>query len=209
MRFSLLPKETKFFDYFDEMAGYLVEESRTFEQMLTDFTALPQKERMLKEIEHEGDVAVQMIVKGVNRAFVTPWDREDIHSMATTMDNVLDAIEALGHRFVAYGVKKPTEKSVELAGCLVRSCEELQTAIKLSRDWRDLDAVHAALAEVDRMEHEADALSRQAIHELFTKNQHDILQLIVWKELYERLEGASDRCRDVADLLMEISIKYA
>lgn len=208
MRFSLLPKETKFFDYFDEMAQYLVDVSRTFEEMVTDFTALPQKERRLKEIEHEGDVAVQMIVKGVNRAFITPWDREDIHSLATTMDNVLDAIEALGHRFVAYGVKKPTDKSIELAGCLVRSCEELQTAIKLSRDWRDLDAVHAALAEVDRMEHEADALSRQAIHQLFT-NHHDILQLIVWKELYERLEGASDRCRDVADLMMEISIKYA
>jgi uncharacterized protein Yka (UPF0111/DUF47 family) len=206
MRFSLIPREMKFFDMFDDGAALLTRASNKFLIMLTQFDRLVERSNEIKEEEHRGDEIVEQIVKALDRSFVTPFDREDIHTLASRIDDVLDNMEETAHRFVIFRIEHPTPAAVALARIIHECCVHLEQTIRLCRTMRDISQMEHNLKEVGRLENEADKIYRESDGALFA-DPPDVLLLIKWRELYGWLEETVDACKDVAQVISEIMIK--
>ena len=207
MRFTwLIPREVKFFDMFDEETAILTRASSKFLAMLTEFTDLAERSKELKHEEHAADDIVEKIIKALDSSFITPFDREDIHSLGTLLDDVLDNLEETAHRFAVFRVEKPTEASVMMARIIHECCTHIEQAVRLCRNLKNIDSIQHHLLEIGRLENEADKIYRESESGLFA-NPPDILLLIKWRELYGWLENTVDACKDVAHVLSEIVIK--
>jgi predicted phosphate transport protein (TIGR00153 family) len=206
MRFSLIPREAKFFDMFDEATAVLTRASNKFLALVTEFDRLPERGKELKQEEHAGDDIVEKIIKALDASFITPFDREDIHSLATLLDDVLDKMEETAHRFAVFRVEKPTDACVAMARIVHECCTHIEQAVRLCRNMKNVDAVQHHLLEIGRLENEADKIYRESESTLFA-NPPEILLLIKWRELYGWLEETVDACKDVAHVLSEIVIK--
>jgi uncharacterized protein Yka (UPF0111/DUF47 family) len=206
MGFSLLPREMKFFDLFDEAAGILVRASGKFLNMVTEWDRLGERSYELRNEEHACDEVVERIIKALDRSFITPFDREDIHTLATLLDDVLDNMEETAHRFEVFRIDQPTHASVLLARIIRDCCEHLAGAIRGCRSMKNAEEIQSHLGEIRRLENEADRVYRDADSGLFA-NPPDILQLIKLRELYSWLEETVDSCKDVAQVISEIVIK--
>jgi predicted phosphate transport protein (TIGR00153 family) len=202
----LMPREEKFFDLFDETVVILSRASKKFLDMMTLFDRLPERSAELRAEEHEGDLLVERIIKALDRSFVTPFDREDIHRLATSLDDVLDNMEETANRLDTFRVEKPTPQAVEMARITYECCNHLERAVRLCRHMKEPDQMEISLREIGRLENEADRIYRETESELF-KNPPDILTLIKWRELYSWLEETVDACRAVAQVISEIIIK--
>ena len=207
MRFSLIPREVKFFDMFDEAAAILSRAASKFLAMVTDFDNLDERSRDLKFEENKGDEIIGQIIQALDRSFITPFDREDIHTLATKLDDVLDHMEETAHRFEVFRLEKPTAAAVSLARIIMDCSSHLQDAIRLCRNLQKPDEIHARLQEITRLENEADQIYRAVDAALFANGTTDILHLIKWRELYAWLEETVDACKDVAQVISEIVIK--
>lgn len=206
MRFSFLPREEKFFDLFDEAAAILTRGSGKFLEMVTQFDRLEARAKDIKLEEHAGDEVTERIIKALDRSFITPFDREDIHTLATTFDDILDNLEETAYRLVAFRVDKPTKEAVALAGIIQECCLHLEHAIRDCRNLKDVKSVKSHLREVTRLENEADNIYRDTESILFA-NPPDMLMLIKWRELYGWLEETVDACKDLASVISEIVVK--
>jgi predicted phosphate transport protein (TIGR00153 family) len=204
--FHLIPRELKFFDMFDEETAILTRASSKFLAMLTEFNNLAERSKELKGEEHAADDIVEKIIKALDSSFITPFDREDIHSLTTLLDDVLDNLEETAHRFAVFRVDKPTEASVAMAQIIHESCTHIEQAVWLCRNLKNIDSIQHHLLEIGRLENEADKIYRESESNLFA-NPPDILLLIKWRELYGWLENTVDACKDVAHVLSEIVIK--
>ena len=203
----LIPRETKFFDMFEEIAGNLVDGAQALCELLNnyDYEQMPRAVEKIKEIEHRGDDMTHRILVKLNQTFITPFDREDIHLLASSLDDVLDFIFAASDRLRNYKIVQPSPSARILAGIILKQTEELKKAVSLlSNDGRLL--MHCV--EVNRLENEADQVSREAIGRLFDNNS-DPITLIKLKELLEVLEQASDKAEDVANVLETVVLKNA
>ncbi len=212
MRFSLIPREMRFFGMFDEAAGRLMVASDKFLQMVTVFDKLQERSVDLKNEEDLCDQIVGTIIKALDRTFITPFDREDIHALATSLDDVMDNMEETSHRLVVFRIDRPTPEAIELARILKDCCVHLEQAIKLLRDLRHAEKIQHHLHEISRLENEADLVYRKSDAELFANavastTPVDILTLIKWRELYGWLEESVDACKDVSQVISEIVIK--
>ena len=201
----LIPRETKFFDMFAEMARNLNEGARLMKSLLDDYRDVPVQVAKLKDIEHRGDDMTHALLTKLNSTFITPFDREDIHKLAVSIDDVLDFVWGAGERLVMYKIAAPPAAAGELARIVVRQCEELTAAVSLLEKNRGL-LPH--LVEINRLENEADVVSRGAIGALF-ENEKDPIMLIKVKELVEVLERASDKAEDAANVLEAVVLKSA
>src|ERR1022692_2608856 len=134
MRFSLIPRELKFFDMFDEFAVTLTHAAGRFHEMVTVFDKLDIRSHELKRDEDACDASVEKIIKALDRTFITPIDREDIHTLATSLDDIMDNMEKTSYRLEVFRIDKPTPEAVELARIVKESCLHLEAAIKLMRD---------------------------------------------------------------------------
>ncbi|MBV9122796.1 MAG: DUF47 family protein [Planctomycetes bacterium] len=206
MHFSLLPRELKFFDMFDEAGGILTRASDKFLAMMTQFDQLPERSLELKEEEKAGDNMVLRIVKALDRSFITPFDREDIHALAGKLDDILDNMEETAYRLMTFRIERPTPAAVALARIIQECCRHLEEALKLLRTWKNAEEIQSHLLEIVRLENEADKIYRDSDSALFA-NPPDILLLIKWRELYGWLEETVDACKDVAQVISEILIK--
>jgi len=206
MRFSFIPREMKFFDMFDEVAAILTRASEKFLTMVSQFDRLAERSYEIRQEEHACDDVVGRIIKALDRSFITPFDREDIHTLATSLDDVLDNMEETAHRLEVFRIEKPTSEAVVLARIIQDCCKHLADALRLCRDMRHVDKIQANLREIGRLENEADRIYRDADSDLFAKPP-DILMLIKWRELYGWLEETVDACKDVAQVISEIVIK--
>lgn len=206
MRFSLIPRELKFFDLFDEAAEVLNRASEKFLRMVSDFDRMAERSYELRQEEHACDDIVGRIIKALDRSFITPFDREDIHNLATRLDDVLDNMEETAHRFEVFRMEKPTSEMVVLARIIKDSCGHLAEAIRLCRTMQRTDQIQSHLREIGRLENEADRIYRDADGDLFA-NPPDILVLIKLRELYGWLEETVDACKDVSMIISEIVIK--
>jgi uncharacterized protein Yka (UPF0111/DUF47 family) len=206
MRFSLLPRETKFFDLFDQVAALLTRASARFLEMVTQFDRLKERSAELKREEHNCDELVGQIITALDQTFITPFDREDIHSLATALDDVMDNMEETAHRFEAFRIDRPTAAAVDLARLAHEACTHLARALELCRTMKDVEGIQAELREVSRLENEADRIYRENDGALFA-DPPDVLMLIKWRELYGWLEETVDACKDVAQVISEIVIK--
>jgi uncharacterized protein len=201
----LIPHETKFFELFAELSGYLTEGAKLLRGILDDPRDLDMRVEQVQAIEHKGDRATHAIITKLNQSFITPFDREDIHKLASSLDDVLDFTNATANRLALYKITDPPPAAAELAGIIVLQSEELTRAVSL------LESNGAAMThcdEVNRLEDEADHLSRKAIAQLFD-NEKDPIKLIKLKELYEGLEMATDKAEDAANVIEAIIVKSA
>ena len=203
----LIPHETKFFDMFEEIAGNLVEGAKALSDLLDhyDYERMPLAVEKIKEIEHRGDDMTHRILVKLNQTFITPFDREDIHLLASSLDDVLDFIFAASDRLLNYKITQPSPSAKILAGIILQQAMELKKAVSLlNKDGKLL----SHCVEVNRLENEADQVSREAIGRLFDNNS-DPITLIKLKELLEILEEASDKAEDVANVLETVVLKNA
>jgi uncharacterized protein Yka (UPF0111/DUF47 family) len=206
MRFSLMPREMKFFDMFEEFSGILTRAAGMFLEMVTRFDRLAERSNELKREEHAGDEIVERIIKALDRSFITPFDREDIHTLASSLDDVLDNMEETAHRFVVFRIDRAPTPAVDLARIIQECCVRLDEAIRLCRTMKQPEKIQDHLREISRLENEADKIYRDSDSALFA-NPPDILLLIKWRELYGWLEETVDACKKVAQVISEIVIK--
>ena len=143
------------------------------------------------------------IFERLNRTFITPLEREDIHQLASNLDDVLDAVEAIGSRIVLFKVGKPSPEALRMATILTECASQIEKAVDSLKNMNNLMSF---TVEINRLENEADAISRQVTAELFS-GRHDLLDVLRWKEIFGRLEGAADKCEDVANAIESIVVK--
>ena len=201
----LVPKETKFFGMFAEMSGNVTDGARLLLEILKDFQNLETRLQKLQEIEHRGDDMTHAIITKLNQTFITPFDREDIHHLATTLDDVLDYVHAAGERLTTYKITQRSPQATRLAELIVRQTEQITKAISLLDKH---DTVLDYCVEINRLENEADSIAREAIGKLF-EEEKDPIALIKMKELYEVLEMATDKAEDVANVIETVVLKSA
>ena len=201
----LIPRETKFFDLFAELSTCMSEGARLLRSILEDPHDLEARVTQMQAIEHRGDKAIHAIMTKLNQSFITPFDRADIHHLASALDDVLDFMNTAATRLVMYKITQPPVAAAELAGILVLQSEELARGVSL---LEKNGKVMEHCDEVNRLEDEADQVSRKAIGALF-EHEKDPIQLIKMKELYEVLEAATDKAEDAANVLEAIVLKSA
>jgi predicted phosphate transport protein (TIGR00153 family) len=199
----LIPRDEKFFDLFTRTGEILVEASRKLEAMLDSYDRLDVRVAEIQALEKQGDQVDGEVAKRLERSFVTPFDREDIHELSTHLDDVLDGIQATAETFVIYKVARPTEESRQMAGILAGQSDQLLEALTNLEKGKDiiphLDIVHD-------LEHKADAVSRAAIGRLFEAGS-DPLEVIKLRDIYRSLEDTIDAAEDAAEVIERILAK--
>src|SRR6202142_3578100 len=201
--FSLIPKDTSFFQMFSAMSDNLTAGARALVDTFADYRDVKTKIEEVQRIEREGDELTHAILTKLNQTFITPFDREDIHQLASSLDDVLDFINAAGSRLVMYRITTPPPAALELAKIILMQSEELQKAVSLMQKNGD---ILAHCVEINRLENEADVVAQQAIAKLF-ECEKDPINLIKIKELLEFLERATDKAEDVANVLETVVLK--
>ena len=201
--FSLFPKEEDFFGLFRKQAAIVRQGCDQLQEMVKAFDRLEDRAGDLKKVEHDGDLVTHDIFDRLNRTFVTPIDREDIHDLASGLDDVLDSAEAIGSRLVLFNIQRATPEALKLTNILRQCGVQLEQAVDHLKVLQDLKAF---TIEINRLENEAYAISRDAVADLFS-GRHETLDVLRWKEIYGRLEAATDQCEDVANVIEAIVIK--
>lgn len=199
----LIPRDISFFAMFTEMSENLIAGANTLVDLFADYRDVEKKIHEVRRIEHRGDDMTHAILTKLNQTFITPFDREDIHKLASSLDDVLDFINAAGARIIMYRITNPPPAAGELAHLILAQSKELQKAVSLLQKNGD---ILAHCVEINRLENEADLVSRAAIARLFDEEK-DPITLIKTKELIEFLELATDRAEDVADVLETVVLK--
>jgi predicted phosphate transport protein (TIGR00153 family) len=190
---------------FAELSDSVTAGGRLLQEILSDFQNVETRVQQLKEIEHRGDDTTHQILTKLNQTFITPFDREDIHRLATSMDDVLDFIYAAGERLMMYKITSAPGAAAELVAVVIKQAQEIGKAVMLL-DKHEQVLPHCV--EINRLENEADMITRSAIAKLFD-SEKDPITLIKLKELYEVLEHASDKAEDVANVLESVVLKSA
>jgi predicted phosphate transport protein (TIGR00153 family) len=204
--FKLFPREARFFDLFEQQSQHILHAADLLHDLVHNFTDARVKLHAIKEVEHQGDQITHEVVRRLNTTFITPLDREDIHALASRLDDVLDYIEAAAERLVVYRIKEPTAACRAMAQVIVEIARATDRAI---RSLRAMDpGFHEQAVEVNRLENSADNLLRDSLAELF-EQQADPIEVIKWKEIYETMEIVTDRCEDVANVIEGIILKMA
>jgi predicted phosphate transport protein (TIGR00153 family) len=211
LRFPFIPKEEKFFDLLEESARNVVKGAKLLSELMNKWEDVESKIRHLKDIEHDGDEITHRIISQLHATFVTPIDREDIAQLAEYLDDVLDFIEEVAAHMLIYKVKRPSERAQELADILVKTASEVSAAIPMLRSRNTLNKLPEHFMEINRLENEADTVQRAAMAELFS-DQLDlagVIRWMKWRDIYDHMENATDRCEDIANVLEGVMIKRA
>jgi predicted phosphate transport protein (TIGR00153 family) len=202
----LLPKEEKYFSLFNSLALQLGESARLLQTLFSDFDNRASYAERIKVVEHKCDEITHEIIKKLNQTFITPIDREDIHSLASGLDDIVDAIEYTAKRVILYHVAQSTEHARKMTDVMVRLTAHLQSAVGAlgnngEQVLQDCIAIHT-------LENEGDTYHHQAVEKLFAEEQNPIT-IIKMKEIYEKLERMIDKAEDVANVLEAIVLKNA
>jgi len=208
VRFSIIPRETKFFDLFESSAQNMVDIADALKDMVCSWGDIEKSIEHITDLEHKGDSITHEIVAQLHRTFVTPFDREDMATLAERMDDVTDLIHASADAMYIYKIKEPTERSKELANIIVQAAKEVAKAVPSLRQKSEMKKVLESCVELNRLENKADKAYRSALGELF-EDSKDITHIIKWREIYEHMESATDRCEDVANVLEGVALKHA
>jgi len=202
---KLLPREQSFFHMFTAQAENVYVGAQAMVDMLRDYSDPPAGADRVKEFEHAGDAITHDIMKKLNQTFITPFDREDIHELASRIDDVIDLVDAAARRLITYQAKTIRPGVLELATTIRDATGEIVAAVRLlGKEDRILD--HCI--EIKRLENLADAQSRDMIAQLF-EQEKDPVQIIKWKEIIETMEFAADKCEDVANVIETVTLKNA
>lgn len=205
MAFRLIPREERFFDDFTALAIEIRRGAGMLEEMLAPERPLWDKADEIKEVEHKCDFLTHEIIQRLNRTFVTPFDREDIHALARSLDDVMDAIDASAAFIRLYQIDRVHPDARELARIIRISADQVVLAMRGLERLRD---VAGPAIEINRLENEADRLHQSALRRLFEEERDPII-IMKWKEVFDFLEEATDRCEDVANVIEAVVVKHA
>ena len=203
-----LPRETSFFDFFEQHAALTVEGCKEFLSLTSTGANIAAKVKRIKEIEHETDVITHRCVEALHKTFITPIERDDIYRLITRMDDIMDIVDAASERISLYEIVEMTPEMKDMADILVRACEEILTAVKGLRDMKNAQPILRACVDINRLENEGDSMLRNALARLF-REEKDAIKIIKLKEIYEGLETATDRCEDVANIIEGVVLEHA
>jgi len=203
-----MPRETNFFDYFERHAATTVRGCRELVELTIAGTDFEARAARIKDIEHEADSITHDCVEALHKTFITPIDRDQIHMLISHMDDIMDYVEVVSDLCVLYNIDGMTQDARDLAAVLLDATLHIEGAVKGLRDMKHADAISEACIEVNRLENAGDELLRRAVARLFNEEK-DPVEIIKWKELYENLEIATDRCEDVANIIEGIVLENA
>lgn len=204
----LIPQEHDFFDHFDKAAGYSVTAGKLLLKMTEHYAEADPIARELKAVEHACDEVAHITMEQLNKTFVTPMDREDIHALILKLDDVVDMINESANRMAFFGVTQPTVHAVNMAKQIVRGCEKMTEAVHGLRFAKNYDQVMRDCIDIHEVENAADDILHGALTELFQREK-DPIQVIKWKDIYETMESVTDNCEDVANVLQDIIVKLS
>jgi predicted phosphate transport protein (TIGR00153 family) len=202
---SLMPRETGFFHLFELASENVVEAGQCLKNLMNNFEESEKKIQHIKDLEHKGDGLTHDLLSKLNKTFITPLDREDIHALASSLDDILDEIEAVAILFRVFKIDRPTPTACKLADILHEAAKEVGKGIGLllEKNWDIKDCT----IRVNSLENEADEVSREAISKLF-EEEPDAKMVMKWKEIYENFEMGTDCCEDAVNVLERIALKH-
>ena len=201
----ILPRDEKFYDMFTELAQRLTASATLLHEMFKSPGELHAKVGTIKGLEHEADNITHDIIDRIDRTFVTPFDREDIHALASELDDVIDLIDGTARRATIFRIQRTRPAAVVLAEVLARAASTVEEGV---RDMKDAKHVYAISEKLKILEEEGDAIYHEAMGALFAEGG-DALEVVKWKDLYDKIEDALDQCEDVGNVLHSIAIKNA
>jgi uncharacterized protein len=203
---KLLPREDQYFDLFVQMTNYISEAVRELREMLNDKQAnYNEYSQRIKRLEHACDELTHNISTRLNRSFITPFDREDIYLMSSALDDIVDLVDDAARAIIIFDVREIKPHAQDLAGVLERMVEQLREIVSMLQKPKNLTQ---RLVEVHRLENDGDDIYHSAVAELFHE-ERDPLTVLKWKEIYEKLEAAIDRCENVANIIESVIIKHS
>lgn len=208
MILRLFPKKVDFFGLFEKQASYAVEAARVFKEIIADGKITDDEVKRMHAIEQKADEAAHHIIEQLNKTFITPFDREDIHSLAVELDDVIDMIYTITSRLKVYRLSGIYPNLIKFSQVIEESVIAISHAIKAMHNIKNLKAVSDACVEINRLENVGDAMRDEMLTELFD-NEKDHIAVIKWKEIYQEAETILDICEDVAHMVQSIMLKQA
>jgi uncharacterized protein len=205
MRFQIIPRDQGFYELFEKDAANVADAASLLAKLLADFHDPETAHAEIRQREHDGDEMTHQILRQLNTTFVTPFDREDIHRLASGLDDILDGIEAVADLFVLHHIAHPLPEMRQQADVLARATEQVQEAMGQLRSLRGLEPYWV---EINRLENEGDRVYRKTMASLFS-GDYKAMDVLKWKDVVDQLEGAIDGCEDVANTLESIVLKHA
>jgi len=205
----LLPKEFSFFDLFDKQADLAIEAAALFSKLMADFNVSDAEANKMKDIEHQGDEVIYQIMDHLNKTFITPFDREDIHSLAKELDDIIDMLYTITKRLRVYKILSSDRNLTEFARVIEMSVKGVAQAIKGLRDMKNSKAILKACVEVNNLENLGDKMRDDMLGDLFEKYAADPIAVIKWKEIYQDAETVLDVCEDAVHVVESILVKQA
>ncbi len=204
--FNLLPKDTVFFDLFEGLGKLAVEAAHRLKELAQHFPEIADDTQRIRQAEHAADELAHNALDRLDRTFITPFDREDIHTLVNELDNIIDNVDALAKRFTLYHVSAMDPPFLKQCDILILATTVLASAIGMLRKTRKLSDLSDKLIEVHRLESAGDDIHHAAISELYS-GAHEPLHVMKWKELYDYVEEAIDGCEDVTNIVERIVLK--
>jgi predicted phosphate transport protein (TIGR00153 family) len=208
MLIKFFPKEVDFFELFNRQIACAVDAATCFQETITNGEINEDFLSKLSMHEHNADNATYQIISQLNKTFITPFDREDIHSLALEIDNIVDMLTTITNRLVVYKIKQTNKNLVDFSKIITDSVKALASAIKLMDEHKNAQKVVEACLEVARLENVGDSIRDRVLAELF-ETEKDFIAVIKWKEIYEDAETVLDICEDVAHAVSNILVKHS
>lgn len=204
----LLPKEPLFFDLFEKHADLILQAAKLFQQSISNWTVEPNRINPIKVLEHQADEITHQCIEELRKSFITPLQQDDIFSLISKMDDIIDEIHESFEDCLIYKITSFTPDAVELVGLLVEAVENIVAIVSKLRDRKkEAQVLRSAIKQIHALENKADEVLRKALAKLF-EEELDIRLLIKWKEIYEELESAIDFCEDVSNIVEGIILEY-
>jgi predicted phosphate transport protein (TIGR00153 family) len=202
-----MPRETVFFDLIEQSARNVHAGAEALVDLLNNWEDVPAKAKKIKEIEHAGDDITHRIFEQLNKTFITPFDREDIHAIASRLDDIIDCVDTAVNRLILYKIAQPTDDARALGDCLIAATSSVVDAVMKLRNLKDPEGVLKLSIVIHTHENTGDRLVQKALAALF--ESYGPVDIIKWKDIYQDLESSTDRCEDVANVLESIVLKNA
>lgn len=208
MLLKFLPKEFNFVDLFEKQVEYAINAASYFKEVISKGAMDEIALQKINDIEHQGDEAAHSIIENLNKTFITPFDREDIHTLAKQLDDITDMINTIANRLLVYKITRVDKNLIEFAVVIEQSVRAVACAVKGLHNMKHSKVVSDCCVEVNRLENVGDAMRDKVLGELFEKEK-DPIAVIKWKEIYQDAETVLDICEDVAHVVESILVKQA
>lgn len=204
----LLPRQTNFFDFFERHAALAVEGARELGRLSKDGASVPDVAKRIKDLEHEADEVTHICMEALHKTFITPIDRNDIHRIASKLDDVIDLIDGAARQLLLFEITALPESAREAIVLLLQSTEAVERAVKGLRNMKNATAILGECVRINELENQADRIKAASVARLF-KEESDPILVLKWHEIYDTLEKVTDACEDVANVIEGIVMEHA